>query len=142
MCLALLREIWTYIHYINLYLKNRIFLQHNSTTLEKLKSMLTTNEILIFPSFLSFSMTFFKILKFHNISMTGKVTVIFQFSRCWGNPKIYCTLVCRWNADKNEFGIIVFGYRCWNCLYLLSASVANSDLPPKRTWHWKHNKIQ
>ena len=42
-----------------------------------MKSALTITEILIFQVPSHFSMIFFKILNFHDISMSGKATVIF-----------------------------------------------------------------
>ena len=60
-------------------------------TPKRLLSMFTITENLIFQVYSHFSMIFYKILKFHDISMTGKATVIFQslflrtssLSSCW-----------------------------------------------------------
>ena len=49
----------------------------HSTIIQPLESVQMITEILIFPGFLPFSMIFFMILKFHDISMTGKAIVIF-----------------------------------------------------------------
>ena len=65
--------------------------QHYSATFKKLKSVLKITEILIFPGFLSTFHDIFKILNFHDISMTGKVTVIFPGFQ--GFPGAVATLI-------------------------------------------------
>ena len=53
-------------------------------TLNKIKSVLTRTENPIFQVSSHFSLTFYKILKFYDISMTGKATVIFKgFQVLW-----------------------------------------------------------
>ena len=90
---TLMTEILTNMQYFGLNLKNEIFPEYKYLTqvLPHLKKCKCINNDWNshFPISSHFSMIFFQNFKFHDISMTGKVRIIFQgfpSARCCGNP--------------------------------------------------------
>ena len=83
-------EIFSDLKYIGSGLKNKIFPQHYSVTIKKLKTVLTITEILIFLGFLSFFHIFYNLKipwYFHDLKSYSHFP---RFSRCCGNS-VYCS---------------------------------------------------